>query len=167
MDQALVIVPISLKGEEEIADDFGGAMRDILSAFWGEFNKGHPCGNMYMLPCICHDFGCNEWRAVAWVILKGYRELRYYPILRNKAFMIPCVFDEHTVSDETLLQTFFNYIPLDECQIIKKFLIKENISVYGNDSELLGALSNYSIRRIPCTSTHLKKLLFEIAHKKK
>ena len=39
LDQALVIVPISLKGEEEIAADFGGAMRDIFSAFWGEFNK--------------------------------------------------------------------------------------------------------------------------------
>ena len=99
--------------------------------------------------------------------MKGYRELRYYPILQNKAFMIPCVFDEHTVSDETLLQTFFNYIPLDECQIVKKFLIKENISVDGNDSELLGALSNYSTRRIPCSSAQLKKLLLEIAHKKK
>ena len=32
LDQALVTAPINLKGEEEIADDFGGVMRDILSA---------------------------------------------------------------------------------------------------------------------------------------
>ena len=73
-----------------------------------------------MIPCIRHDFGYDERRAVARVIVKGYRELRYYPILLNKAFTISCVFGEHTVSDETLLQSFFNYIPLDERQIVKE-----------------------------------------------
>ena len=42
---------------------------------------------------------------------------------------------------------------------------KENISVDGDDSELLDVLSNYSTRRVPCTGTQLKKLLLEIAHK--
>ena len=120
MDQVLVIVPINLKGEEEIADDFGGVMCDILSAFWDEFNKGHACGDIEMIPCIRHDFGYDEWRAVARVIVKGYRELRCYPIRLNKAFMISCVFGEHVVSDETFLQSFFNYIPLDERQIVKE-----------------------------------------------
>ena len=120
LDQVLVIVPINLKGEEEIADDFGGVMCDILSAFWDEFNKGHACGDIEMIPCIRHDFGYDEWRAVARVIVKGYRELRCYPIRLNKAFMISCVFGEHAVSDETFLQSFFNYIPLDERQIVKE-----------------------------------------------
>ena len=39
--------------------------------------------------------------------------------------MTSCVFGEHTVSGETLLQSFFNYIPLDERQIVKKSLIKK------------------------------------------
>ena len=154
-----------MKGEEEIADDFGGVMCDILSAFWDEFNKGHACGDIEMIPCIRHDFGYDEWRAVARVIVKGYRELRCYPIRLNKAFMISCVFGEHAVSDETFLQSFFNYIPLDERQIVKESLIKENISVDGDDSELLDILSNYLTRRVPCTGTQLKKLPLEIAHK--
>ena len=162
LDQALVIVLIKLKGEEEIADDFGGVIRDILSAFWNEFNKGYTCGDIEMIPCIRHDFGYDEWRAVARAIVKGYRELCYYPILLNKAFMISCVFGEHTVSEETLLQSFFNYIPLEERQIVKESLIKENISVDGDDSELLDVLST---RRVPCTDAQLKKLLLEIAHK--
>ena len=156
LDQTLVIVSINLKGEEEIADDFGSVMRDILSAFWDEFNRGHACGDIKMIPCIRHDFGYDEWRTVARVIVKGYRELHYYPILLNKAFMISCVFGEHTVSDETLLQSFFNYIPLYERQIVKESLIKENISVDGDDSELLDVLSNYSTRRVPCTGAQLK-----------
>ena len=77
MDQALVIVPINLKGEEEIADDFGGVMCYILPAFWDGFNKGQACGDIEMIPCIRHDFGYDKWRAVARVIVKGYRELRY------------------------------------------------------------------------------------------
>ena len=140
-------------------------MRDILSAFWDELNKGHACGDIEMIPCIRHDFGYDEWRAVARVIVKGCKELCYYPIILNKAFMISCVFGEHTVSDETLLQSFFNYIPLDERQTVKESLIKENISVDGDDSELLDVLSNYSTRGIPCTSAPLKKLLLEIARK--
>ena len=119
LDQGLVIVPINLKGEEEITDDFGGVMRDILSAFWDEFNKGHACSDIEMTPCIRHDFGYDQWRSFARVIVKSCRELRYYPILLNKAFMISCISGEHTVSDETLLQSFFNYIPLDEHQIVK------------------------------------------------
>ena len=75
--------------------------------------------------------------------------------------MILCVFGEHTVSDETLLQSFFNYIPLDERQIVKESLVKENISADGDDSELLDVLSNYSTRRIRCTGAQLKKLLHE------
>ena len=165
LDQALVAAPINLKGEEEIADDFGGVMRDILSAFWDEFNKGHACGDIEMIPYIRHDFGYDEWWAVARVIVKDYGELRYYPILLNKAFMISCVFGEHNVSDETLLQSFFNYIPLGERQIVKESLIKENISVDGDDSELLDILSNYSTGRVPCTGAQLKKSLLEIAHK--
>ena len=156
MDQVLVIVPINLKGEEEIADDFGGVMCDILSAFWDEFNKGHACGDIEMIPCIRHDFGYDELRAVARVIVKGYRELLYYPILLNKPFMISCVFEEHTVNDETLLQNFLNYIPLDERQIVKESLIKKNISVDGDDSKLLDVLPNCSTRRVPCTGAQLK-----------
>ena len=83
MDQALVIVPINLNGEEEIADDFGGVVRDILSAFRDKFNKGQACADIEMILCIRYDFGYDEWRAVAGVIVKGYRELRYYPILLN------------------------------------------------------------------------------------
>ena len=59
----------------------------------------------------------------------------------------------------------FNYIPLDERQIVKKSLIKKNISLDGDDSELLDVLSNYSTRRIQCTDAQLKKLLLEISHK--
>ena len=79
--------------------------------------------------------------------------------------MTSCVFGEHTISGETLLQSFFNYIPLDERQIVKKSLIKKNISLDGDDSELLDVLSNYSTRRIQCTDAQLKKLLLEISHK--
>ena len=79
--------------------------------------------------------------------------------------MTSCVFGEQTVSGKTLLQSFFNYIPLDERQIVKKSLIKKNISLDGDDSELLDVLSNYSTRRIQCTDAQLKKLLLEISHK--
>ena len=154
LDQALVIVPINLKREEE-----------ILSAFCDEFNKGHAFGDIEMIPCIRHDFGYDEWWAVARVIVNSYRELRYCPILLSKAFMISCVFGEHTVSDKILLQSFFSYIPLDERQIVRESLIKENISVDGDDSKLLDALKNYATRRVPCTGAQLKKLLLEIAHK--
>ena len=77
--------------------------------------------------------------------------------------MISSVFGEHTVSAETLLQSFFNYIPLDERQVVKESIIKENISVDGNDSELLDVLPNYSTRRVTCTGAQLKKLLLEFS----
>ena len=101
-----------------------------------------------MISWIRHDFVYDEWQVVARVIVQVYSELRYYPILVNKAFMISCVFGEHNVSDETLLQSFFNYIPLEKRQIVKETVLKENISGDGLDSELLDVLSNYSTRRV-------------------
>ena len=37
IEKKLKLVVTSLNGQVELGDDFGGALRDILSAFWSEF----------------------------------------------------------------------------------------------------------------------------------
>ena len=49
-DKKLKLVVTSLNGQEEVGDDFGDALRDILSAFWSEIFKGHATGDTEMVP---------------------------------------------------------------------------------------------------------------------
>ena len=39
IDKKLKLVVTSLNGQEELGDDFGGVLRDILSAFWSKIFK--------------------------------------------------------------------------------------------------------------------------------
>lgn len=64
----------SLNWQEELGDNFGGVLRDILSAFWSEL-KAHATGDTKMVPYLHHEFGAKEWTAIARIIVKCYNDV--------------------------------------------------------------------------------------------
>ena len=155
--------PINNKGEVEEADDFGGVFRDILSAFWNDVLKGHATGESYgMVPCIRHDFSSEEWCSVARIIVKGYKEVEYFPVRLNKAFVAKALFGEEVLSADALLESFLMYIPTEDKSVIEKAMEEEDISDIDDVTEILTTLSS---KRIPSNGSDLKKLVVELAHK--
>ena len=156
---------VNERGEDEEAEDVGGVFRDLLSAFWTDFLRGHSVGEIEVVPCIRHDFGFEEWRSVARIIIKGLREVDYFPIKISKAFMTSCVFGESAVAEDVLLESFYNYLPADDAVVLKTSVEKETINVYGDDEDVLDILTSLFSKRIISTGPDLKLLLIELSHK--
>ena len=165
LQRTVVLKPINTKGEEEEADDYGGVFRDILSAFWAEFLKGHAVGEAELIPLIKHDFSGENWKAVSRIIVKGYKDVNYFPIRINKAFMISCIFGEHSLTDEALFDSFMSFVPIEDKETLKEALKKDKLDINGDDEDVLDVLSSLSSKRVPCTVHDLKTLILEIAHK--
>ena len=71
-----------------------------------------PSQNLYVRP----------WAAVARIIVKGYLDLGYFPIMLSQAFFISAMFGEKAVSDDILIKSFKQYLaPIEEEVISKAF----------------------------------------------
>lgn len=49
----------------EVAEDAGGVIRDVLTEFRTSFYTECTLGNARKIPCLRHDFGEEQWKAVA------------------------------------------------------------------------------------------------------
>ena len=146
IEKKLKLVVTSLNGQEELGDDFGGVLRDILLAFWSEFFKGHATGDAKMVLHLRHEFGSTEWSAIALIIVKGYNYVGYYPITINKAFMVSCVSGEQAVSEEIVFRSFLNFTAYEEretgrCSMSKDIL---DLDEGGTHEDILEILSNFN-----------------------
>ena len=157
----------ALNGREEKADDVGGVFRDLLSAFWGEFYKGFATGVQEMVPCLRHEFAAKQWEAVARIIVKGYRDLGYFPTKLSKAFIMACLFGEKSVSQIVLYEGFINFISEDERETLEGAIGKDNLELCENgaDEDVLDFLSNHDCKRIVKNGQELKNLIYKVAHK--
>lgn len=76
--------PLKLKmilpnGEEETGVDGGGVFKDALSEFWWTFYQQCNLGCYSKVPNIRHDYDMRKWQAIAAILLKGWKEVKYFP----------------------------------------------------------------------------------------
>ena len=112
------IILVNSRGEEEEGDDFGRVFRDALSSFWAEFLKGHAVGESEI--AIRHNFSLQDWQSVGCILVKGYKDLNYFPLSLSKSFVIVAFFGEHVLPSEELMEGFFRYIPFADATVLKK-----------------------------------------------
>ena len=166
IDKKLKLAVTSLNWQEELGDNFGGVLRDILSAFWSEL-KGHATGDAKMVPYLHHEFGAKEWTTIARIIVKCYNDVGYYPITINKVFIVSCVFAEEAVSEEMLFSSFLNFVTYEERETVKCSLSKDILYLDegGTDEDILEIFSNLNCIQVARNSKEQKVLLTEVAHK--
>ncbi|XP_057309778.1 uncharacterized protein LOC130647812 [Hydractinia symbiolongicarpus] len=102
---------IDLRGNKEKGCG-SGVSRDVYSSFWRDVSDSLFIGEKERVPYVRHDLYKAEWEAIGKIILKGYVDTQYFPILISKAFLEFCLFGE--VSNEVLLESFSNYLSEDE-----------------------------------------------------
>ncbi len=164
VDKKLLLVITNERGVREEADDLGGVMRDILSAFWNEFFKGHAIGCNAMIPCIRHDFLSQDWKSVSRILVKGFREVSYFPLRLSKEFVMATIFGESSLSSEVLLKGILQYVSNDDRDVLEAALKKKEIDVMGDDQDIVEILSALSSKRVPNSGADLKEVLLEITH---
>lgn len=153
------VVMVDARGNDEMGLDAKGIYRDAISCFWQEFYNTCTLGERERVPALRHDFQLNEWTAVARIIVKGFWDLGYFPVMLSKAFLAGVIFGEGLLFEETLLMSFYRYIAKDEEATLHQAIREGNIS-----EEFVDLLDRFECRKIP-TKENATSLILEVAHK--
>ena len=134
-----------------------GVNRDVFSAFWKEVSDSLLIGEMQRVPYVRHDLFKPEWEAIGKILLKGYADSKYFPLILSSAFVMYTVFGD--VPDDVLLTSFMLYVAPDECAILK-----EAMSSYEtiDEEELIDVLDRYKCRKA-VKAQNVKAVLLELA----
>ena len=163
MHKAVIVVMINACGKEESGLDSRGVFRDALSAFWSRFYDSCTVGEAERVPAIRHDFQDGEWEAIGRVMVKGYQDLKYFPVMLNKVFIFATIFEGKEIPNELLLESFLAYVSKDERDLIQTALNEEDLDETQNN-EFLEFLDSFGARRVPPKEGRME-IILELAHK--
>ena len=132
--------------------------KEIFSVFFTEFLSSCTVGRSDKVPCVRHDMSRSEWCSVARILIAGVK-VGYYSLALSPAFMLSALLEENKLPDNMLINSFKNYVSLEEKENIDAML--QNFEE-GN-AELLELLSLYNCYKKP-TKENLSIVLHELAH---
>ena len=135
-------------GKEEWGVDNGSVLRDALSAFWCSFYDSCTIGEDERVPAIRHDFKEAEWEATARILVKGYKEVKFFPVKLSKAFIFATLFEEKQLPDQLLLDSFLAYVSKDERDLINAALSGDELNEEQNE-QWNNFLDRFSSKRVP------------------
>lgn len=162
LEDTLKVTMINDHGKEEMGADANGVFRDALSAFWTAFENSCTVGEDERVPVIRHNFQAPEWEAIARIIVKGFTQLNFFPVMLNKAFLITTLFGESEVSEQVLLDSFLAYLSKDERDLVMCAL--QNSLTDEQTDEWMDFLDRFGCKRVP-KPEECKTTILEIAHK--
>ena len=67
-----------------------------------------------------YDLFKNEWKAISDILMKGYYDVGYFPVMISKAFLVYSIYGE--VDEEILADSFLNYSCEDERETVQNVL---------------------------------------------
>lgn len=150
-----VILP---NGTTETAEDSGGVTRDVLTEYWEAFYTENTTGIVCKIPVLRHDYGHDEWKSVAKIVLFGLKNAGYFPVRISAPFMEYCLYGSYS---SNLLEAYFKMIPQCDQDMLKGAL-GDITSVPEED--LLDLLDLHHVKKLP-NQDNLDKIIREVAHK--
>ena len=124
-----------------------GTSRDIYASLWQELMDSVFIGEGERVPLVRHDLFLDEWTAIGRILQIGFEQTAYFPIQIAKAFIIYCLFG--SVPEPMLVQSFLNFLPEVDKQVVDVALKCQNNSIYESD-ELLDILERFNCRKKVC-----------------
>ncbi|KAK6472735.1 hypothetical protein HHUSO_G28534 [Huso huso] len=148
-------------GDIEKAHDLGGVLKDTLTEFWEDFYSKCTVGRDVKVPCLRHDLGREEWKAIGRVLAFSWTTMGYWPIKLSKTFIHHCLFPELAIYNEQLLDDFYAFIAVQDKEIFQSALVDFSSVDY---EDVIEALNTHDCRsRIK--ESNLLAVLLEIAGK--
>jgi hypothetical protein len=159
LSKVLMFSVIGFDGSTEKGEGVGLA-RDVLTSFWQVFFDSLAVGVQEKVPSIRHDHQKMQWVAIVRILIYGYVREKYFPISFSLVFVATCLFEEESLTNHDLLQSFRMYISDDERETFDKCL---NGELSPDNDEVLELLSSYKCYRIP-NAENIKLIFSELAH---
>ena len=140
----LNITMLDARGREEEGNGVG-LTKEAFIIFFTEFFSLCTVGRTDKVPCVRHNMSKPEWNAVARILIAAMK-VGYYSLTLSPAFAVAALFGEHKLTDKLLLNSFTNYVSIEE-----KENIQEMLSNFEEDNAqlLLELLSFYNCYRRP------------------
>ena len=92
------------------------------------------------VPFVRHDFYTSEWEAMGMILMRGYLDVRYFPIFISYCFIHYCLYGE--AEENELIDRFLKYLTADERQIIDVVLKSDSNEVFSSE-EFLDILEQF------------------------
>lgn len=128
--------------------------------FWNHFFTSLSTGATEKVPSVTHDYQRKEWEAIGRILVYGYHRVKYFPVEVSCAFMGCCLFDENSISEDFLFESFLLYVANDEAEVLQKCKTGEFDPC---DEDLLDLLSSYKCYRCP-TKENILQIICQLAH---
>ena len=131
----------------------------MYSLFWKEVSDSLLIGNKERVPYVRHDLFKSEWEAIGTIFVKGFIDIGYIPTILSRSFITYCAFG--IVNSEDLIESFKNYVSVDEKQLLDDALKKENDETYTSD-EMFEFLDTFKCRTA-VSKCNIENLISELA----
>ena len=152
--------PIKVKFVNELGQDADGVSRDAYSAFWASFFTSNADGEESRVPILTPEYGAEEWQSVGRILVKGFKDLKYFPTLLSSAYAIAVIFGEECVTPEILKESFLKFLSDVESQTVEAALLNKS---YDEDT-LIDLLDRAQCHAVPSQS-EMAPTIQQVAHK--
>ncbi len=113
-----------------------------------------------MVPCICHDFTQENWRAICRILIKGFMFLKYFPIKLNCGSLIAAIFGEKYLDQDILPNTFVDFVIMS---ISWSLQLKRPLSTLK--VKMFDILSTLNSKTLPKSRLEFQVILLEIVQR--
>ncbi|CAL9686254.1 unnamed protein product [Knipowitschia caucasica] len=161
-DSKMLDFPLKYAYIDEKGADAAGISRDVYAAFWNELMEHAAEGEELRVPILQPRWQEEEWKAIARILIKGFKDCGYFPCRLAPVFAVTVIFGEKEVSDDMLLKNLLLYINHSDRDLLTKAL-KNELSDEEKD-DLLDLLDRLNVTSIP-TKDNLGGILLRVAHK--
>lgn len=145
---------------DEQGQDAQGVSRDVYALFWEQFLLKHTDGEDFRIPILSNELGDCEWEAIGRILVKGYRDVKYFPVSIAPAFFVAIVLGESAVTPEILKSSFMSFISKTERDVLEQALADAE----HDPDDLIELLDRFECRSLPKLDT-LPSMILQIAHR--
>ena len=131
----------------------------VYNSFWKEVANSLLIGETERVPYVRHYIFQYEWEAIEKILLKGYVDTGYFPVILSKDFVRYTLFEEIDVND--LLPSLFLYLSNCEANMLKGLLAKESSIDDFSSDEFHEFLEQFKVQSL-VTKSNIKEKLAEI-----
>lgn len=161
-NQEVVDVPVKFTFVNEEGADMSGVSRDVYTSFWSEFSSRSAEGEEARVPALNPKWQLEEWNAIGRILLKGYQDLRYFPLQLAPSFTYALIHGEHMVAPEILMSSFMLYLSKMDRDVVLQAL--NGILPNDETDDLVDILDRFGYTSVP-KSEDLRHTFLQIAHK--
>ena len=136
-----------------------GVSRDVYSLFLAEVSDSYLIGTDQWVPFVRYELYIPEWETIGWILIKGYLDFGYFPIVLSYCFVHYCLYGE--VDEEELIKGFLKYLSSDERSVIEEALKCESEDVYFSD-EFIEIMEQFKCRFL-VSKNKVKEVIVELS----